>query len=131
MGNADREVTEVITMPSCFKPAGYDAVKDALRFHVRPRYTVGSQGMARSAVATERAKAEERKYSELISGLDGEAKKAEASRLGLSGIVEERWEFRGKTHFRDLITGEVGILNIAGKREVVYGKLPKTHSDEG
>lgn len=129
MGNADREVTEVITMPSCFRPSGFDPVRDALRFYVWPRYTVGSQGMVRSAIATDRAKAEERKYSELISGLDGETKKAEASRLGLSGIVEERWEFRGKTHFRDLITGEVGVLDAAGKREVVYGKLPKTHAE--
>lgn len=118
-------------MPSCFKPAGFDPVRDALRFHVVPRYTPGSQGMVRSQIATHRAKEEERAYSTMISGLDGDAKKSEAMRLGLSGIVEERWEFRGRTHFRDLITGEVGVLDAAGQREVVYGKMPKTHTEEG
>lgn len=115
-------------MPSCFKPAGFDPVRDALRFHVVPRYTVGSQGMVRSEIASERAKAERRAYEEAIS-LSTNPKYDTAKRLGLSGIVEERWEFRGRTHFRDLITGEVGYLDAAGKRGTVYGKMPTTFGE--
>lgn len=129
VGSPDRKYPEIGGAMTNFRPAGFDPVQDALRFHVAPRYTVGSPGMVRSIVATEYAKAEERKYSEMVSGLDGEYKKEEASRLGLSGIVEERWDFRGRKHFRDLITGEVGILDPSGRREVVYGKVAKTHTE--
>lgn len=117
-------------MPSCFKPAGFDPVYDALRFHVAPRYTAGSAGMARAEAATRLAKEEERRYSELVSGLDGETRKEQAIRLGLSGIVEEHWEYKGRTLFRDLITGEFGVLDAKGGKEV-HGKMisPKMYSE--
>lgn len=112
-------------MPSCFRPVGFDPQRDALRFHIAPRYTPGSPGQARSDTAVTLAKAEERRYSELISGLDGEARKAYATRLGLSGIVEEHWETKGRKLFRDLITGEFGAFDSNGKKEV-HGRMERS-----
>jgi hypothetical protein len=117
-------------MPSCFRPAGFDPITDTPRFTVAPRYTCGSPGLVRSAEAARLARDEEAQYSEVISGLLGEEKKAQAMRLGLSGIVEERWEFQGKRHFRDLITDETGLLGTDGTRQWIYGKGPVTEVKE-
>ena len=112
-------------MPNSFRPSGFDPVRDALRFYVAPRYTVGSPGMVRSEVAQRLVRHERDAYEEAISLSTNRAYDT-ARTLGLSGIVEERWDFQGKRHFRDLLTGEVGTLDAAGKREVVYGKMPTT-----
>lgn len=110
-------------MPSCFKPAGFDPLRDALRFHVAPRYTPGNPGLVRAATAQQLIRRESDAYNSMINGVEGPIKREQAMRLGLSGIVEEHWEFQGRTHFRDLITREVGYLGANGKREVVYGKV--------
>jgi hypothetical protein len=47
-------------------------------------------------------------YNAMINGVYGEAKKEQARQLGLRGIVEERWEFRGVQMFYDPITGDSG-----------------------
>lgn len=113
-----------------FRPVGYDPLLDEPRFTVAPRYTCGSPGLVRSAEAVRLARAEEEQYCEVIAGLLGEEKKAQAMRLGLSGIVEERWEFQGKRHFRDLITDETGLLGTDGTRQWIYGKGPITEVKE-
>lgn len=111
-------------MPSCFKPVGFDPVKDALRFHITPRYTTGSPAMVRADTATAIVRRESDAYNAMINGVEGLDRKEQAKQLGLSGIVEERWEFEGRTHFRDLITGEVGYLDSSKqRREVTYGKV--------
>lgn len=97
-------------MPSCFRPNGFDPLRDALRFNVAPRYTAGSPALVRDQIAQMVIRDEKDAYAAVIAGLYGEEKKAQAMRLGLSGIVEERWEFRGVVMYRDLITGETGSV---------------------
>jgi hypothetical protein len=109
-------------MPSCFKPAGFDAIKDVLRFHVNPRYTPGSPGIVRDSIAQQIIRRESDAYNYMINGLDGEAKKEQARTLGLSGIVEERWKYEGRLYFRDMITRETGVIKDDGTREV-FGRL--------
>lgn len=105
-------------MPSCFRPAGFNSVSDALRFTYAPRYSVGTPGLIRSRMAKHFSEIEKAVYDDMIKGIYGEAKKAEAMRLGLSGIVEERWTFRGIEMYRDLITGEAGsVLDREVKRQ--------------
>lgn len=78
------------------------------RFNVNPRYTPGSPALVDSYTAQRLMRQEQAVYDEMIKGLYGENKKAEALRLGVRGIVEEIWEFRGVLMYRDLLTGETG-----------------------
>jgi hypothetical protein len=77
-------------------------------FNVYPRYTPGSPALVRRDIADRLIRSEQAVYDDMIKGLYGPAKKAEAARLGLRSIVEETWEFRGVLMYRDAITGETG-----------------------
>lgn len=100
---------------SKFKPYGYPGTM-ALRYNVAPRYTPGSPALVREDVARRVMRDEQAEYEQVIAGLYGEDKKEQASRLGLSGIVEERWEFRGVVMYRDLLTGETGSVKDREQR---------------
>ena len=92
----------------------FENVASGITYNVWPRYTTGSPALVRDATAQQVMRSEQAVYSDMIKGLYGEAKKAEAMRLGLRGIVEEVWEFRGILMYRDLITGETGSKPICG-----------------
>lgn len=115
------------TMPTCYRaspPRGFNPDnREALSFYVAPRYTPGTRGPCSGQTAKHFSEIESQAYDRMINGVYGETKKAQAKQLGLSGIVEERWEFRGRRHFRDLITKETGVLDSSGQREVIYGIL--------
>jgi hypothetical protein len=77
-------------------------------FNVYPRYTPGSPALVRREIAERLMRNERAVYDDMIKGVYGPAKKAEAMQLGLRSIVEESWEFRGVMMYRDCLTGEVG-----------------------
>lgn len=82
----------------------------SIYFTVAPRYTCGSPAMVRQEIAERVALEEKRAYEHVLEGLEGEARKAKAERLGLRGIAECKWEKgAGKKHgweVEDLCTGE-------------------------
>lgn len=80
----------------------------ALRFAIAPRYTVGCPAQVRESDALAVARREREAYEDMLRGRYGETKQRIARELGLAGIVEERWEFRGRRMFRDVLTGQVG-----------------------
>jgi hypothetical protein len=100
----------------------FENVAAGITYNVWPRYTPGSPALVRDATAQQVMRAEQSVYADMVKGLYGDAKKEEATRLGLRGIVEEIWEFRGILMYRDLITGETGskpLCAYCGKRHAV------------
>lgn len=81
-----------------------------IRYHVKPRYTSGSPAVVDSTTASRLIQQERDSYERMIAGVYGEDKKAQAIKLGLGGIVEDRWTFRDKYMFRDAITGDTGLV---------------------
>lgn len=106
-------------MRSNFKASG-----SALRFNVHPRYSPGSPALVREEIARDVMRAEESLYEAAIAGLEGSQAQRTAAERGLSGIVEEHWEFKGRWHFQDLMTGEHGVLEGPERKRRVIGKLP-------
>lgn len=87
-----------------------------LYFHVKPRYTSGSPAMVERPIAERIAREESDAYMAALQGDHGETKKLKAEEEGRMGIVEERWERDGQTHFRDLITDARGVRDTIESR---------------
>jgi|HubBroStandDraft_2_1064218.scaffolds.fasta_scaffold07674_9 hypothetical protein len=85
-------------------------VSHAVRFHIKPRYAPGSPGVVREQQAQIVLRRERDAYEDMLAGNCGNIKQVYAQDKGLRGIVEERWEFRGKQLFRDLLTGDTGLV---------------------
>jgi hypothetical protein len=86
-----------------------------VHFYIAPRYTVGSARQVQRHVALRIAREERDVYADMLSGIHGEKRRKLAEERGLRGIVEERWEFRGKLFYRDELTGDHGLLEPAAK----------------
>jgi hypothetical protein len=118
--------------------ARFARVAGAPFFNVWPRYTPGTPALVRDQTAQHVMRSELAVYEDMIRGLYGPAKKAEAKKLGLRGIVEETWEFRGILMYRDLLTGETGakpVCKVCNRRHAVGkfengGDSYELHPDE-
>jgi hypothetical protein len=84
-----------------------------LHWNVAPRYTAGSPAMVPEHIARQVAKEEKEAYERLLTGIYGEADKATAEKLGLKGIVEERFETKKGWDVTDVLTGEQFIRPFA------------------
>jgi hypothetical protein len=73
-------------------------------FDVAPRYSPGSPALVDQPTAEKVMRAEREFYAHALEGIYGVEEQQKAKRMGLEGIVVQRWESATQVHTLDLMT---------------------------